>query len=83
VTGEDFFINSSGVTSKGSGSFSGSSIVVGSSGRADVTLPLPGTPSNTAHFVFYLVDPTKMLFIQTDAGQAGTGIIHQQQQSQL
>jgi len=83
MTGEDFFINSSGVTSKGSGSFSGSSIVVGSSGRADVTLPLPGTPSNTAHFVFYLVDPTKMLFIQTDAGQAGTGIIHQQQQSQL
>lgn len=83
VTGEDFFISSAGTTSKGSGFFPGSSIVVNANGRAAVSLPLGGNTSNTAHFVFYLVDPTKMLFLQTDAGQAGTGIIQQQQQSQL
>jgi hypothetical protein len=83
VTGEDFFISSAGTTSKGSGFFPGSSIVVNSNGRAAVSLPFSANTSNTAHFVIYLVDPTKMLFIQTDAGQAGRGIIQQQLQSQL
>jgi hypothetical protein len=83
VTGEDFFVSGAGTTSKGSGFFPGSSIVVNTNGRAAESFPLPEGTLSTAHFVFYLVDPTKILFIQTDTGQAGAGIIQQQLQSQL